>query len=170
MVFIRILVGIAVFYLITMVSILIHETGHLAGYKITTKRNDWIIKVGIRKMLFGTKRLQFRILPLSGDFLIKTPLKKKKEKILMMAGGPLFTAIFMILLFVLQASIPKDVSNDNQNYRKLVGFMLYCNVWMLTSSIIPMKYLPFIGGQSDGMDILHVLREKTEDAGEQTEK
>ena len=42
-----------------MFSILFHELGHLSGYKITIKSNDWIIQIGTGKELFRTKRLRY---------------------------------------------------------------------------------------------------------------
>ena len=52
MLFIEILMGTAILYLFSMFSILFHELGHLSGYKITIKSNDWIIQIGTGKELF----------------------------------------------------------------------------------------------------------------------
>lgn len=53
MLFIEILMGTAILYLFSMFSILFHELGHLSGYKITIKSNDWIIQIGTGKELFA---------------------------------------------------------------------------------------------------------------------
>lgn len=49
MLFIEILANAAILYLFLMFSILFHELGHLSGYKITIKSNDWIIQLGTGK-------------------------------------------------------------------------------------------------------------------------
>ena len=112
MLFIEILMGAAILYLFSMLSILFHELGHLSGYKITGKSSDWVIQLGIGKELFRTKRLRYHAIPICGAFLFEYSLKTKKEQLLMSFGGPMFTAILLILLFILQRHPLGYISND----------------------------------------------------------
>ena len=161
MLFIEILANAAILYLFLMFSILFHELGHLSGYKITIKSNDWIIQLGTGKELFRTKRLRYHAIPIGGAFLFEYELKTKKEQLLISAGGPIFTAIFPILLFILQRYPLGYVSND------AIVWMRNYNLWILFFSLIPMKYPAFLGIDdvkvSDGMAILHALRNNNKD-------
>ena len=161
MLFIEILMGTAILYLFSMFSILFHELGHLSGYKIIIKSNDWIIQLGTGKELFRTRRLRYHAIPIGGAFLFEHGLKTKKEQLLMSAGGPIFTTILLILLFILQRHplgyIPDDAIVWMRNY----------NLWALFFTLIPMKYPACLGIDdvkvSDGMAILHALRNNNKD-------
>lgn len=161
MLFIEILMGAAILYLFSMFSILFHELGHLSGYKTTIKSNDWIIQIGTGKELFRVKRLRFHAIPIGGAFLFDSDLNTKKGQILMSAGGPIFTAILLILLFILQRHPLGYVSND------AIIWMRNYNLWALFFTLIPMKYPAFLGIDdvkvSDGMAILHALRNNNKD-------
>jgi hypothetical protein len=82
MLVIEILMGTAILYLFSMFSILFHELGHLSGYKITIKSNDWIIQIGTGKELFRTKRLRYHAIPIGGAFLFEHELKTKKRTVI----------------------------------------------------------------------------------------
>lgn len=161
MLFIEILMGTAILYLFSMFSILFHELGHLSGYKITIKSNDWIIQIGTGKELFRTKRLRYHAIPIAGAFLFDSDLNTKKGQLLMFAGGPIFTSIFLILLFTLQRHPLGYVSND------VITWIRNYNLWALFFTLIPMKYPAFLGIDdvkvSDGMAILHLLRNNNKD-------
>ena len=161
MLFIEILVGAAILYLFSMLSILFHELGHLSGYKITGKSSDWVIQLGTGKELFRTKRLRYHTIPICGAFLFEYGLKTKKEQLLMSAGGPIFTAILLILLFILQRHPLGYVSND------VIIWIRNYNLWMLFFTLIPMKYPACLGIDdvkfSDGKAILHALRNNNKD-------
>ena len=161
MLFIEILANAAILYLFLIFSILFHELGHLSGYKITIKSNDWIIQLGTGKELFSTKRLRYHAIPIGGAFLFEHGLKNKKEQLLMSAGGPIFTAILLILLFILQIHPLGYVSND------AIVWMRNYNLWALFFTLIPMKYPAFLGIDdvkvTDGMAILHALRNNNKD-------
>lgn len=161
MLFIEILVGAAILYLFSMLSILFHELGHLSGYKITTKSNDWIIQIGTGKELFSTKRLRYHAIPICGAFLFDSGLNTKKGQLLMCAGGPMFTAVLLILLFILQRHPLGYISND------IIVWIRNYNLWALFFTLIPMKYPACLGIDdikfSDGMAILHLLRNNNKD-------
>lgn len=161
MLFIEILANAAILYLFSMLSIFFHELGHLSGYKITEKSNDWVIQLGTGKELFRVKSLRFHAIPICGAFLFDSGLNTKKGQLLMCAGGPIFTATFLILLFILQRHPLGYVSND-----AIVWIRNY-NLWALFFTLIPMKYPACLGIDdikfSDGMAILHALRNNNKD-------
>lgn len=113
------------------------------------------------KSFFCTKRLRYHAIPICGAFLFEHELKTKKEQLLISAGGPIFTAIFIILLFILQRHPLGYVSND------AIVWMRNYNLWTLFFTLIPMKYPAFLGINevkvSDGMAILHALRNNNKD-------
>lgn len=155
-------IGIAIYYLLIMFSIFFHELGHLTGYKIATRGSDWIIHLGTGKILFSIRHLRLHAFPIYGMFLCETTLKNKKEQLLMYAGGPIFTAILIILLFVLQINLPRYVPNGNVNYIDIIVWIRNVNLFMMLFSLIPMKYHNFFVGVevSDGLGILRALRKK----------
>lgn len=161
MLFIEILANAAILYLFLMFSILFHELGHLSGYKITIKSNDWIIQLGTGKELFSTKRLRYHAIPIGGAFLFDSGLNTKKGQLLMCAGGPIFTAVLLILLFILQRHPLGYVSND------AIVWMRNYNLLTLFFTLIPMKYPACLGIDdvkvTDGMAILHALRNNNKD-------
>ena len=101
------------------------------------------------------------IIPIGGAFLFDSGLNTKKGQLLMSAGGPIFTAILLILLFILQRHPLGYVSND------AIVWMRNYNLWMLFFSLIPMKYPACLGIDdvkvTDGMAILHALRNNNKD-------
>lgn len=80
----------------------------------------------------------------------------------MYAGGPIFTAILIILVFVLQINLPKYVPNGNVNYIDIIIWIRNVNLFMMLFSLVPMKYHNFFVGVevSDGLGILRALRKK----------
>ena len=76
-------------------------------------------------------------------------------------GGPMFTAVLLILLFILQRHPLGYISND------IIVWMRNYNLWALFFTLIPMKYPACLGIDdvkvSDGMAILHALRNNNKD-------
>lgn len=154
--------GILIYYLAFMISIFIHELGHLVGYRIARKDNDWTIQLGTGKVLFSIKWLKVNLFPISGLFEYKKTLKGKRENLLMTSGGPIFTTTFIILLFVLLNIIKTNVSGCIDSFKMLLNKMLYYNLWMLFFTLMPIKYPVFVSmfEKSDGLVILNLLRNK----------
>ena len=141
-------------------SVLIHEAGHLTGYKLAKGKGDWIIQVGFGKTLFKSKNYDIRIVPFSGVFYDLDPdeTNTKGQELLCTAGGPVFNLVFILILLALRSAASAFIDY----YEPTWDFIRTYNIIMLLSAIIPMRYpsfLPIIGGmESDGMHILKALR------------
>ena len=156
------MLGIILLWFGLALSILIHETGHMAGYKLAKGKGDWIIQVGFGKTLFKTKNLDIRILPLSGVFYNPDfdNTYTKAQALLCSAGGPVFSLVLILILFALGASTSAFIDY----YGPTWDFIRTYNIIIFISAIIPMRYpsfFPIIGGmESDGMHILRALKSK----------
>ena len=160
------LLGIIILWFGLAFSVLIHEAGHMTGYKLAEGKEDWIIQVGFGITLIKTKHFDIRIIPFSGVFYDQTPEKPytKAQALLCAAGGPVFNLLFILILFALQSSSLIECSAYIDYYGPPWNFIRTYNVIMFLSAIIPMRYpafFPIIGGmESDGMYILKVLANK----------
>lgn len=159
------ILGIILFCLNLMIIVLIHEVGHLAGYKLAKGDDDWRISLGAGKRLLETKHLRVHIVPWAGYFYWKNPQPfTKKETILIFAGGPLFSLMLALIVFTFQSVVPDGSSIFIDYFRPTFAFVRYYNICVLLSSIIPMRYpgfVPLLGNHpSDGMYILKELLQR----------
>ena len=160
------LLGIIILWLGLAFSVLIHEAGHLTGYKLAEGKEDWIIQVGFGKALLKTKHFDVRLIPFSGVFDDQTPEKTytKAQALLYAAGGPVFNLLLILILFALRSFSLNGYSAFIDYYEPIWDFIRTYNVIMFLSAIIPIRYpafFPIIGGmESDGMNILKILRNK----------
>ncbi len=156
------ILGIIFLWLGLALSVMIHETGHMVGYKLAKGKEDWIIQVGFGKTLIKTKNYDIRILPFSGVFYHPTydNTYTKTQVLLCSAGGPVFSMVLILILFALGESTSAFIDYYGPSWE----FIRTYNVIIFLSAVIPMRYpsfFPVIGGmESDGMNILKALRDK----------
>lgn len=160
------ILGIIIFWLCLMILTLIHEAGHLAGYKLASGDDGWHITLGIGKPLLKTNHMCVHIIPWSGMFQWqKTQPFTKKENILISAGGPIFSLVLALFFLIFQSVVQEGEAIFIDNFRPINTFVRNYNIIMFITSIIPMKYprfIPLIGNhESDGMQILKLLQQKT---------
>ena len=147
-------------------SVLVHEAGHMTGYKLAKRKEDWIIQIGFGKTLIKTKHFDIRLIPFSGAYYYQAPENTytKAQMLLCAGGGPAFNLILILILFALQSSPLNEHSAFIDYYQPTWNFIRTYNVIMFLSAIIPMRYpafFPIIGGmESDGKHILNALRSK----------
>lgn len=147
-------------------SVLIHETGHMTGYKLAKGKEDWIIQVGFGKRLIKTKNFDIRLIPFSGVFYHPTPgtLYTKTRALLCAAGGPVFSLVLLLALFALRSGPLSKSSAFISYYGPTWDFIRTYHIIMFVSAVIPVRYpafFPIIGGmESDGMHILKALLNK----------
>lgn len=106
-----------------MLSILIHELGHMIGWKVRTRSNCWFITVGSGKNLLKTKRLLLRAFPVGGSFAVTDEsIRTTKRQVLLMAiGGPVITLVVTLILFCFQTIMPDETLTTNlYNVRQLL--------------------------------------------------
>ena len=158
------ILGIIFLWLGLALSILIHEAGHMTGYKRAKGKEDWIIQIGFGKTLIKTKHFDIRAVPFSGVFNAPEDTYTKAQALMCAAGGPVFNLILILILFALKSSSLNECSAFIDYYEPTWDFIRTYSVIILISAIIPMRYpafFPIIGGmESDGMHILKVLKNK----------
>lgn len=159
------ILGIILCWLNLMIIVLIHEVGHLAGYKLAKGDDDWRISLGVGKRLLETKHLRVHMVPWAGYFDWKNPQPfTKKEAILIGAGGPFFSLMLALILLAFQLVVPEWRSIFIDYFSPTFAFVINYNICILIFSIIPMKYpgfIPLLGNHlSDGMHILRLLKGK----------
>ena len=148
-------------------SVLPHETGHMTGYKLAKGKEDWIIQVGFGRTLIKTKHFDIRIIPFSGVFYVPAPDPSytKAQALLCAMGGPVFSLVLILVLFVLRFSLLNECLALIDYYEPTWHFIRTYNVIIFLSAIIPVRYpafFPIIGGmESDGMNVLKAVRKKT---------
>ena len=157
------ILGIVFIWLGLAVSVLIHEAGHMTGYKLAKGTDDWIIQIGFGKTLIRTKHYDIRLVPFSGAFYAPENTYTKGQALLYAAGGPAFNLVLILILFALRASSISEWSFVDY-YEPTWDFIRTYNVIMFISAILPVRYpafFPVIGDmESDGRHILRVLRNK----------
>ncbi len=157
------ILGVIFLWLGLAVSVLIHEAGHMTGYKLAKGTDDWIIQIGFGKTLIKTKHYDIRLVPFSGAFYAPENTYTKAQSLLCAAGGPVFNLILIIVLFALHSSSLSELAFID-HYGPTWDFIRTYNIIIFLSAIIPLRYpsfFPIIGGmESDGMHILKVMRDK----------
>ena len=156
------ILGVIFIWLGLALSVLIHESGHMAGYRLAKGKEDRIIQVGFGKTLIKTKNYDIRLFPFSGVFYNPDSdnTYTKAQALMCSAGGPVFSLVLILILFALGAGTSAFIDY----YRPTWDFIRTYNIIIFVSAIIPMRYpsfFPIIGGmESDGMHILKALKSK----------
>ena len=135
------ILGIAFLWIGLAFSILIHETGHMVGYKLAKGKEDWTIQVGFGKTLIKTKNYDIRTIPFSGMFYDMTPdnTYTKVQALLCAAGGPAFNLVLILILFALGSGSSAFIDY----YEPTWNFIRTYNIIVFLSAIIPMRYPAF---------------------------
>lgn len=157
-------------WLMSWLSVMLHELGHAMGFGVGNGKGPWRILVGSGPELLQIGRLTLRIFPFGGYFIPdddKEP-KTKQGKLLMLAGGPLTSLMLTVLFGVLRFAIFTPDLSKGMLYGMLVylsAFMLLFNLFQFLFTVIPIRYrIVCRGTVSDGMQFVHVLKQK----GDQT--
>ena len=157
-------IRILLIWLLCLWSVLLHELGHAAGYRISTGKADWKVIVGSGPRIFGISKYTFCLIPAGGYFNPEEEPETKKAEIITFAGGPLASLLQAALYGVVRFCILKYVQPASGLLEMLVSvatFPLYYNFFQFLFTIIPMRYrIVCRGFESDGMQILHLLKQK----------
>ena len=164
-VIIEILVYVCVLWVISFLSTLLHELGHAAGYRLSTGGRHWHIRVGSGKKLFETESLTVKLFVFDGRFEPDVNrIDTMTKLILTLLGGPVASLVLVVALLLLRSG---GVSFDSAFFASgtpeaLVSYALFCNAFILVSSIIPARYLhgEIKGMETDGRQILNAIRSR----------
>ena len=157
-------VRIILIWLLCLLSVLLHESGHALGYRISTGKSGWKIIAGSGPEIISTAKYICCLIPAGGYFVPEEELKTDKEKIMMLAGGPfislLLTVLFGIIRFCISRSIQSECSLS-VILSPVSDFLLFFNFFQFFFTVLPIRYKVICRGfESDGLQIVHVLKPK----------
>ena len=155
-------VRILLVWLLCLLAVLLHELGHALGYRISTGKAGWKVIVGSGPGILSTAKYTFCLIPVGGYFVPAEKSKTKKEKIMMLAGGPVVSLLLTVLFGVVRFCIFRFVQPESSLYEILFptsSFLLYFNFFQFLFTAVPIRYRVVCrGSESDGLQIVHVLK------------
>ena len=164
--FIRI-IRILLTWLLCLLSVLLHESGHAIGYRVSGGKAEWKIIAGSGPKIIGTPKITFLLIPVGGYFIPEEEPETKKAKIMTYAGGPVVSLLQAVLYGILCFCFVRFIQLESRLYEILFpvsSFLLYFNFFQFLFTILPMRYRVVCRGfESDGLQILHVLKHKESD-------
>ena len=159
------LAKILLIWLLCLLSVFLHELGHALGYRISTGKVKWKVIAGSGPRMFGTSSYILCLIPAGGYFIPGEEAGTEKAKIITLAGGPCISLMQAILYGVIHFCTLKFVQSGSTLYEILLSisaFLLYFNFFQFLFTVIPIRYRIICKGlESDGLQIFHVMREKS---------
>ncbi len=156
-------------WILCLLSVLLHELGHALGYRISGGKAGWKVIAGSGPRMFGTSKFTFRFIPAGGYFVPTEEPETDKEKILTFAGGPLVSLLQAVLFGILRFCIFSFVPPGSGLYEILLPvsrFLLFFNFFQFLFTVLPLRYRIVCRGlESDGLQIVHVLKRKKNRGG-----
>ncbi len=155
-------VRIILIWLLCLLSVLLHELGHAAGYRVSGGKAEWKVITGSGPRMIGTSKYVFHFIPAGGYFIPEEEPETNKAKIFMYAGGPfsslLQTALYWIIYFCILRGIPSG-SSLGEILLPVSSFLFYFNFFQFLFTVIPIRYRVVCRGfESDGLQIVHALK------------
>ena len=151
-------------WLLCLLSVLFHELGHALGYRVSTGKTGWKVIAGSGPKLLSISKLVFCLIPAGGYFIPDEETETDREKLMMLVGGPLVSLLQAILYVIISFCIKKHVQPESSLYEILFpvsNFLLYFNFFQFLFTAIPVRYrIVCRGSESDGLQIVHVLKQK----------
>ncbi len=158
-------VRILLIWLLCLISVFFHELGHALGYRISTGKAEWKIIAGSGPKIISTPQYVFRLIPVGGYFVPGEDAKTNKEKIMMLAGGPAMSLLLTVLYGIIRFCMIGLIQHESSLYEILFtvsSFLLAFNFFQFIFTAIPIRYrIVCKGFESDGLQIVHVIREKS---------
>ena len=149
-------------WLLCLFSVFLHETGHALGYWIAAGKQKWKVIAGSGPKIVSIGRYTFCLIPVGGYFIPEEEEKTKKEKLMILSGGPLGSLLLTVLFGVLRLCFFGTDQTGSALYDILFpvsNFLLLFNFFQFLFTAIPMRYRIVCRGQeSDGLQMIHVLK------------
>ena len=147
-----------------LISVLLHELGHALGYRISGGKGGWRVIAGSGPEIIGSSKLVFRVIPAGGYFLPEEEAKTNKEKLMMLAGGPVVSLLQAVLYWAVCFCIFSFVQPESSLWEiqfPTSKFLVFYNFFQFLFTVIPIRYRVVCRGfESDGLQIVHVLKNK----------
>ena len=166
-VIIELFVCICAFWVMSFLSTLLHELGHAVGYMLSTGGRHWHIRVGSGKKLLETKTLTVKLLMLDGVFVpAENRIDSKGKLISTLSGGPVVSLVLLVIVLLMRSGGVSFNSGiiASSAIESFINFALFCNVFILISSIIPAHYIcgEIKGMETDGLKIINAIKGREE--------
>ena len=151
-------------WLFFFLTVLLHELGHAAGFRIGGGKGGWRVTVGSGAGILNTARITICLFPIGGSFI---PTKEdepqtKSGKLLMLAGGPAASLLLAVVFFVPSVFLRRTENVDPgtaQAVSSALAFLFYANLFQFFFTVIPIRYrLVCRGLPSDGLQLLRMLK------------
>ena len=147
-----------------LISVLLHELGHALGYRISGGKAGWRVIAGSGPEIIGSSKLVFRLIPAGGYFLPEEEAKTNKEKLMMLAGGPVVSLLQAVLYWAVCFCIFSFVQPESSLWKILFPtskFLMFFNFFQFLFTVVPIRYRVVCRGfESDGLQIVRVLKNK----------
>ena len=145
-----------------LISVLLHELGHALGYRISGGKGGWRVIAGSGPEIIGSSKLVFRLIPAGGYFLPEEEAKTNKEKLMMLAGGPVVSLLQAVLYWAVCFCIFSFVQPESGLFEILFPtskFLMFFNFFQFLFTVVPMRYRVVCRGyESDGLQVIHLLK------------
>lgn len=151
-------------WLFFFLTVLLHELGHAAGFRIGGGKGDWRVTVGSGPVILNAARIKICLFPIGGYFLPadKNEPETKRGRLLMLAGGPAVSLLLAVLFFVLSALLRRAGGADSETAQAVnsaLAFLFYANLFQFLYTALPIRYRVVCRGlPSDGLQILRLLK------------
>ena len=154
-------------WVLSLISVLLHEFGHALGYMLATGDRDWHIQVGQGKKLLDTKVLTVNLIVIDGCFASdEDKIDSTSQIVMMLSGGPIVSLLLVIGLLVLRSgwmSLSSELFAAGA-IRALYYAALIINLFILLWSVIPAHgfFLDMENVGTDDMQIIDALKRHRE--------
>ena len=149
-------------WLLCLLSVFLHESGHALGYRLTAGKTKWKITAGSGTGILSTAKVTFCLIPAGGFFAPGEEPGTKKASLAMLAGGPLVSLLLTVLYWICCFCLFRFLPQGNTLYEILFPvsrFLLFFNLFQFFFTVIPVRYKVFCRGlESDGLQIVHILK------------
>ena len=159
-------VKILLVWLLYLLSVFLHELGHAAGYRISGGKPEWKVIAGSGPKMFSTSKFTFCLIPVGGGFIPVEKPETKKGKIFTLAGGPFVSLLLTVLYWIVRFCLYEFAQPESILYEILFPvsrLLVFYNFFQFLLTVIPIRYrIVCRGFESDGLQIIHVLKQKKE--------
>lgn len=155
-------ISILLIWLLCLLSVLLHELGHAAGYRISGGKAEWKVITGSGPKLISISRFTFGLIPAGGHFIPEEEPETDKGQIIMFAGGPFISLLQAVLYWIIYFCI-SGYTQPGSSLREILlpvsSFLFYFNFFQFLFTIIPIRYRIICRGfESDGLQIIYILK------------
>ena len=155
-------IGLLLIWFLCLISVLLHELGHALGYRISGGKAGWRVIAGSGPEIIETSKYIFCLIPAGGYFLPEEETKTNKEKLMMLAGGPVVSLLQTVLYWAVCFCIFSFVQPESSLWEILFPtskFLVFYNFFQFLFTVIPIRYRVVCRGfESDGLQIVHTLK------------